>query len=122
MLRGFELLVSPDLYIVHIHVGNASVSPRAPTGSRGNWGSDEHAKELKQGNIELFGRLQARMPKGIQHGMNVKWRDVYPTCVLQHPENYVWALGRVAKKCSAWSANWGTCQPLPVRVQLIGHL
>jgi hypothetical protein len=45
MLKGRELLVSPEHFIVHAHVGAASAD-YAPDGVQGNWGTGPTAESF----------------------------------------------------------------------------
>ena len=42
---------------------------------------------------------------------HVKWREVYPSAVLNTPGAYAWALGPQQPRCAAMNATWGFCQP-----------
>ena len=97
MLSGATKIVSPDFFIVHVNVGSNSTRAFFESGVNGNWGEDEHALVWKQSNIELFNDLMlAKWPANLQHMANVKWRTIYPSCVLENPAIFEWALGPIA--------------------------
>ena len=122
MQQNISQIVSPDHYIVHVHLQQQS----APNGAHGHWGEDRNAKRWQQANLLLYQDLFTSIPHKMLHNQNIRWSDVYPPCVLENPELYEWALGPVAElrcedinathhvcshNCTAALASWGNCQP-----------
>ena len=139
MLRERELIVSPDFFVVHAHIGGLSAAHFAD-GSKGNWGTDANAQRWKDNNERMFKELPLTLSK---HMEDIKWMEIFPPCVLDRPVQYSWALGPVAGKvckrepynpnrkkkhqlkctytCSASEASWGSCQPEPGHNMVCGE-
>ena len=96
--------------------------------------TDANADHWRAGNVRLYNKLQRLIwpSQGIWHSTyvsscmlrafvvtenplqnQVDWQQIFPARVLEHPEEFEWALGRVDThdNCSALHATWGNCQP-----------